>query len=825
MAWHKWVILAGGLGLTAMAGVLSLQVRSDAQEKKSEEKRFDTVYVDKGKQEVLGAMGWLGSPSFRHGSRILSLAYSPNGRILAGGGGDDPVRLWDTDTGLQLRPCKESWINALIFSPGGSVLITGGAFKTIRLWETATGKNFNQLKGHNAAVKSLALAPSADGLILASGDQDGSVILWELVFAKEITRFTGHTGEVNALAFSPSHKVLASAGGDRSIRLWDVVNAKHLLTVDGRCAVHAIVFLDDKTLASAGDDNQIHLWDAITGKHQKTLTGHQETVVSLLLAADKKTLISGARDKTIRFWDTAASKLIKQIERNEGDSDALTLSRDGKHIASAGYNNVIRRWDTATGKEIAPAPGQLSPVTAVAVSSDGKALVSGSRLGRLRLWDIAARKELRHWAGPKSGDLVLSCAPDGKTVASAAGFDAVHLWDPQTGNELRKLEGPPDEEVLSVAFAPDSKTLAVGYRNQAVRLWDAAEAKIITQLKYSGPVYALAFSRDGKTLAASGAGKIAVFDVAMAQEIRQFGPEDSSVPPYVGCLAFAPDGKTLATGSFDGMIRLWDAGTGQKVRELEGHTAAVYALAFSSDGRNLASGSFDKSVRLWEAFSGKTIKTWNGHAGPVAAVAMAPNGRCVISGGSDTTLLLWDVTGRAKDGKLAEMTIPVDQLKTDWRELASEEAPQANVVLWNLAAAAKESVPFLGKQVFLVDPARIQQLLKDLNHNKYPVRENASSELGKYGRWIEGVLREALKRPESEEVRRRIERLLSQLQVPGSLSLDQERLRLRRVMLILEQVGGAVARKSLEDLVRGAPEEAFRLEAQASLERMNRRGS
>jgi WD40 repeat protein len=818
MTFRKWLTLVGVLGLGAVLGFVSGAGRSEAQEAKAE-----TPLISGALPE--GALRRLGTARFRHGSRILCLAYSPNGRILAGGGGDDPVRLWDADTGQEIRQCKESWINAMTFSPGGSVLITGGAFKIIRLWEVATGKSFNQLKGHNSAVKSLALAPSADGLILASGDQEGSVILWELVFAKEITRFKGHTGEINALAFSPNHKVLASAGGDRSVRLWDVVNAKHLLTLDGRCEVHALTFLDDKTLASAGDDNKIHLWDAHTGRPIKILNGHESTVVSLLLAADKKTLISGALDRTIRFWDIAAGTQSKRIDRNQGDSEALTLSRDGKYLATAGYNSAIRRWNTASGAEIHAEPGHLSPITAAAVSPNGKFLVAGSSLAQIRLWDLAGGKELRRWKGPTSGDLVLAYSPDGKTVASAAGFDAVHLWDPYSGNELRKLAGPPDEEVLSVAFSPDSKTLAVGYRNQAVRLWNANEATVITQLKYAGPVYALAFSQDGKSLAASGAGKIALYDVGMAQEIRQFGPEESSAPPSVGCMAFAPDGKTLATGSFDGMIRLWDAVTGQKLREMEGHTAAVYSLAFSADGRNLASGSFDKSVRLWEAFSGKTIKAWHGHAGPVGAVSITPNGRVVISGSNDTTLLLWDVTARSQDGKVADLTLSADQLKSGWKDLASEEAPPANLVLWNFVAAGKESVPFLGKQVFLVDPARIQQLLKDLNNNKYPVRENASSELGKYGRWIEGVLREALKRPESEEVRRRIERLLSQLQVPGSLSLDQERLRLRRTMLILEQVGGPESRKTLENLVRGAPEEAFRQEAQASLERMNRRGS
>src|SRR5262245_49375148 len=117
------------------------------------------------------ALERLGTVQWRHGSRILCLAYSPNGRILAAGGGDDPIRLWDTDTGLELRNCPEPWVNAIGWSPRGSVLVTGGAFKTIRLWAAANGKELTQIKGHNAAIKSLAVSP--DGQMIASGGQDG----------------------------------------------------------------------------------------------------------------------------------------------------------------------------------------------------------------------------------------------------------------------------------------------------------------------------------------------------------------------------------------------------------------------------------------------------------------------------------------------------------------------------------------------------------------------------------------------------------------------------------------------------------------------------
>jgi len=779
-----------------------------------------------------GALNRFGSMRMRHGSRILCLAYSPNGRILAAGGGDDPVRLWDSDTGLELRQCKETWVHALAFSPRGSVLVTAGAFKTIRLWEVATGKEYNKLEGHKSAIMALAISP--DGSLLASGDQEGNVILWELGFAKEVTRFKGHTGEINALAFSPDNTTLASAGGDRSIRIWDVDNSKHKLTLDGQCAVSALAFLDNKTLASGGDDNQVRIWDAVSGKGIKQLTGHKNTVVSLLVGKDGK-LISGAHDKTIRFWDVAGGKELSQIVRNQGDCDALTLTKDRKFLASAGINNTIRRWNADSGKEILLGGGHQSPVTALTVSPNGKLLVSGSNMARMRLWDLESSKELKTWAGPNAGDLILAFAPNGKAVASCItnqpgsgnGTDAIRLWDIPGGKELRKFEGPAGDNVLSMTFAPDGKTLAAGYHNQVIRLWDPEKAKIITELKYPGPVSALAYSQDGKTLAASGysgAGKIVIYDTVKGQELRQFGPKEGTVLPSIACIAFSPDGRTLATGSFDGIIRLWDAVTGDKLKELEGHQHVVYALAFSGDGRNLASGSFDRTVKLWEVFSGQPIMTWKGHYGSVGSVAMTPNGRMVVSGSADTNLILWDVTGRVVEGKIPPLTMTQQQLQAAWAELASDDTQRANRVLWDLVASGKESVPYLGGQVFLVDPKKIQSLLEDLNNDKFLVRDKATKDLAKYGRWIEGVLKEAQKKPKSEEVRRRLEKLITMLNVPGSLSLDQEKIRLRRIMLILEQDGSPAARKVLDDLTHGAPEETLREEARGSLQRLEKRG-
>src|SRR5262249_22922939 len=147
--------------------------------------------------------------------------------------------------------------------------------------------------------------------------------------------------------------------------------------------------------------------------------------------------------------------------------------------------------------------------------------------------------------------------------------------------------------------SPDGKTLAVGYRQDVVRLWSTATRKEVRQLKYPGGAFALAFAPDNKRLVGAGTDQIILWEAGTGNVLNQFG-----APGTVASLAFSPDGRVVATGMYDGLVRLWDPISGKELRSCEGHVSVVHSVAFAPDGRTLVSGSYDRKVCLWEVASG-----------------------------------------------------------------------------------------------------------------------------------------------------------------------------------------------------------------------------
>ncbi len=478
----------------------------------------------------------------------------------------------------------------------------------------------------------------------------------------------------------------------------------------------------------------------------------------------------------------------------------------------------------------------------LAFSPDGKTLAAWGGYDELCLWNVATgeqRSQLRIKQNPPPSVKALAFSPDGKTLA--AGYSshedklAVRLWDVDTGKvarELRVSQG----SVIDLAFAPDGKTLAGAKAGGEVYLWETTAGKELHRLKradagggeYGG--YGIAFSPDGKTVAAGG-GKVTIWDVATGKKRWQF----AAVGYFV---AFLPNGKTLAAaGAYyppqpemerllhQPTIYLWDIETGKERRLVQEERQGDFrCLAASPDGRMLVTGGPGGELRLWEVATGKERGRLERHDSGQFTAAFSSNGRMLATSAGDGKIHIRDVLQLHK--KQTQAGKPTSEgLRLSGTDLASADAAKAYRAVCDLVHWSEYSLPFLEEHFRRLpqsDPRRVAELITDLDSKKFEVRQKATVELEKHGDLSAGALRQLLERTPSLELRRRAEQILEKLDGPFT---SPDRLRAIRGVEVLEHIGTPEAQRVLAELARGMPGTDLTEGAKAALARLKKRAA
>ena len=404
----------------------------------------------------------------------------------------------------------------------------------------------------------------------------------------------------------------------------------HKLTACG--GVSAVAYSPDGTRIITGGGRSVHVWDGRTGELLHKLTS-PDVVLAVLYSPDGASIVT-AGGRLVRTWDAGSGEPRQDMVVHAEAVRAVAFSPDGACLVAAGGRSV-EVWDAATGVVRHRLVDQFEAVWSVAYAPDGRRIVVGGRRGLVWIVDAATGQLVRTLTSYSGKLRAVSYSPDGRRII-ACGSGSVLVWDAGTGEVIYKLSVH-WEDVWAVSYSPDGAYFVTGDR-RSVLVWDAATGKIEQELQlHSGGVAAVAYSPDGKRIIVGSRDGLAwIWDVD-ADEVGHelFGQSDGVQP-----VMYAPTGDRIAAGA-GGLMRLWDAVTGELVREFPRCAGRLLKIAFAPDGSRLVTGDGDGLVRIWDAGTGEVVRDLRTGSGAVWEVAFSPDGAWVLAG-KDNVLRLWD---------------------------------------------------------------------------------------------------------------------------------------------------------------------------------------
>lgn len=543
-------------------------------------------------------------------------------------------------------------VKSIVYSPNEKYIATGGYDKTIRIWDVETGKEIRKFCGHTSSVMSISYTP--DGKYIISGSGDGTIRIWNVEKGKEIKKITENSC-VYSISCSPDGKNIVSGSGDKIVirNLKTGERIKMLEKFDNKYSNECIVsYSPDGKYVAVGYSSKITIYTSSTGIEVKKIlkivkNEDSDFITSLSYSPDGKYITCGSFKGIVTLWDSKNGKELWRFEAHKNTMPAgsncaiegLAYSFDGKYIATGSYDCTIKIWNTESKKKVATLKTNAS-VFCCRFNYIGNYIISGELSGRINIWNFNTKNIIQIFeAYANTVDNVIFNFDD-NSFFSRSYLGLVDIWNTEFGTKKNNIE---DKYLYGISVGNAGiLPIVISGKRREVAIRNANTLDIIKKIKTKDNLNFVAYSSNGKYILCGYYSLIQLWNAETCELLEEWDN-----PLEIRFFSYSLDEKYIVGAGKDKIIRIWNTKTRKEIMKLEGHSDYIKSIDCSPSAKYIASGSMDETIRIWDVKIGKEIRILKGHLGYVNSVKYSPNGKFIVSCGNDNTIRVWNVeTGK-----------------------------------------------------------------------------------------------------------------------------------------------------------------------------------
>lgn len=411
----------------------------------------------------------------RHMGKVLTIAFSPNGKLLLSSGDDKIMKIWETGTWTLKKEIKEYDIQDAAFSPDGKWIFSATSNAIAILWNAADFSIERAYTTSSEPVRRVGF--SSDGQVFYWQSRNNELRVWDLATGDSLDAYSGHTDTIIGVDFSPDGDKIISGSHDKTLKLWEAKTGRLLETFvghDGR--VDWVKFSPDGTkVASSSHKGELILWDVATGKPVRNFEGHESGVSRIVFSPDGTKILSGSTNGHLKLWSTQTGieerdfKVSGGPPTGVGVDTGVAISPDGKTVVSGGKDGKLRFWNVESGKLLFDIPLHEKKISDLQYLSDDETIVSGGRDGKVIFLNTKKRKKGKEITTDIQHIRDVAISPDDSRIVVGGIGELIYLWDLATRQQ--RSFSLPNPDIWGLAFSPDGDYVVSGGTDKILRLW------------------------------------------------------------------------------------------------------------------------------------------------------------------------------------------------------------------------------------------------------------------------------------------------------------------------------------------------------------------